>query len=101
MSGVTTHSGCALDYPEDVALAYGTVRGHQLILADVRGDGAASRAVLDEIGDCAECFRNMVLFLTGVAGSISVALAENAGADRAAALRQWESGLAAARSGLP
>jgi hypothetical protein len=50
MGPVTTHSGCAWDYPEDVALAYGKVRGHQLVLANVRGDANAGQAVLDEIG---------------------------------------------------
>jgi hypothetical protein len=40
-------------------------------------------------------------FLGSLSGSISVSLAEKYGADRAAAIRQWESGLAAAKAELP
>ncbi|WP_131816337.1 hypothetical protein [Mycolicibacterium porcinum] len=97
---MTTHSGCCLDYPEDVALAYTTVRGHELVLASARNDDAGREATLAAIGDCDDCLRNMVAFLAGLAESLGVGMAENAGADRAAAIRQFERGLAAAKAKL-
>jgi hypothetical protein len=97
---MTTHSGCALDYPEDVALAHGTVRGYKLVLAAIRDDESASEALVDEIGDCAECLRHMIRFLAGMAASLGVAIAEHAGADEAAAIRQLELQLAEARAKL-
>lgn len=67
----------------------------------MRDDDDASEAVLNEIGDCNDCLRNMAMYLAGMAGAISVSLAENAGADRAAAIRQWEAGLAGWSARLP
>lgn len=97
---MTTHAGCALDFPDD-AVAYANYRGHRLVLADVLDDPDGVAAVLDEIGDCAACYRHMSEYLAGLAGSLSVGLAENAGADREAAIQQWEIGLAKATSSLP
>lgn len=98
---MTTHEGCVWDYPEDVAIAFAEVRGCRLTLASVQDDDAAATAVLDEIGDCVECLRCMSRFLAGMAGSIAVALAENAGADAQAAVQQLESELAKASAKLP
>ncbi|WP_198967278.1 hypothetical protein [Mycobacterium shottsii] len=101
MSPMTTHDGCSWDYPREVVLAFGEVRGLKLALASVQDDDAASSAVLDEIGDCVECLRCMARFLAGMAGSIGVALAENAGADEQAVVRQLEMQLAEAIAKLP
>ncbi|WP_454560871.1 hypothetical protein [Mycobacterium haemophilum] len=84
-----THMGCVYDDP-DAALAFGQVRGHRLVLASLYDDDEDGRAVLEEIGDCAECLRCLVLFLAAMAGSIGVRLAEMAGQDRDAAVQQFE-----------
>lgn len=99
MSTVTTHSGCALDYP-DVALAYGEARGLRLVLANVLDDDDAGSAVLDELGDCVECLRNINQYLAGMAGSIAVSLAEKLGGDQSDSIRQLQSMLAAAEAKL-
>lgn len=84
------HVGCAYDDP-DAALAFGQVRGYRLILASLYDDEDDFHAVLEkEIGDCAECLRLLARFLAGVAGSIGAHLAEMAGQDRDAAVRQFE-----------
>lgn len=87
---MTTHPGCCWDYPDDVALAYGKVRGIKLVLNDLYDDDDVSRAVLDEIGDCAECLRHLVRFLSGLAGSLGGSLAEAYGADESAAIQRFE-----------
>ncbi|MEX7474577.1 hypothetical protein AB4Z39_33340 [Mycobacterium adipatum] len=88
---MTTHSGCSWDYPEDVALAYGEDRGLRLMLAFVRDDDAAKGAVYDEIGDCAQCWRNMSAYLGGMGSSIALGLAESHGGDRSHVIRQLAS----------
>jgi hypothetical protein len=98
---MTTHSGCCWDYPEDVALAYGKVRGIKLALNSLYDDDDASAAVLDEIGDCAECLRCLVRFLAGLAGSLGVSVAEAHGADESAAIRQFEKMLAEYEREIP
>ncbi len=98
---MTTHPGCALDFPEDVALAYGKVRGIKLALTSLYDDDNASEAVLDEIGDCAVCFRHMNRFLAGLAGSLGVAVAEAHGGDEADAIRQYEKMLAEYQREIP
>lgn len=98
---MTTHDGCSWDYPPEVVLAFGEVRGLKLALASVLDDDAASSAVLDEIGDCVECLRSMARFLAGMAGSIGVVLAQAAGRDERAVVRQLKSQLAEAIAKLP
>jgi hypothetical protein len=98
--GVTTHSGCFWDTPQEVALAYGNVRGLQLVRAQAQDDKRAIDAVLDEIGDCAQCLRNMVALLSGMASSIAISMTENAGGPRSLAINQMERQLADARAEL-
>jgi hypothetical protein len=98
---MTTHKGCIWDCPLDVAIAYGKVRGIKLVLASVRKEDDASAAVLEEMGDCAECLRNMAQYLAGLAGSLGVTVAENAGANEAAAIHQFEKMLAEYKGELP
>jgi hypothetical protein len=83
-----------LDYPEDVALAYGKVRGTKLALNSLYEDDDAASAVLDEIGDCVECLRCLIRFFAGLASSLGVAVAEAHGADESAAIRQFNKMLA-------
>ena len=85
---MTTHSGCIWDYPEDVALAYGKVRGIKLALSSLLDDDE-SAAILEEVGDCVECLRGLIRFFAGLAGSLGVALAEAHGGGEADAIRQF------------
>lgn len=98
---MTTHSGCFWDYPEDVVLAYGKARGLRLIVASARDDDDEKDAVLEEIGDCVQCLRHTASFLSSAAAGVGASLAENAGADEAAAVRRWETLLAEATADLP
>lgn len=98
---MTTHTGCYMDYPEDVVLAYGKVRGIKLALYSLRDDDEASDAVLDEVGDCAVCLRHLIRFLAGLAGSLGESVAVAHGADKAAALRQYEKMLAESEREIP
>lgn len=98
---MTTHSGCSWDYPEDIVLAYGEERGLRLMLASAREDDAAKDAVFDEIGDCAQCLRNVSSYLSGMGSSIAISLAERLGGDHRAAIRQLESQRAEAASRIP
>jgi hypothetical protein len=84
-----------------VALAFGQVRGYRLVLASLHDDDDASGTVLDEIGDCAECLRCMARFLAALAGSIGESMAELAGQDHDAAVRQFEKQLGEAIDKLP
>lgn len=88
---MTTHPGCYMDYPEEVALAYGKVRGMKLAVNSIYADEEDdSVAVLDEIGDCAVCLRHLIRFLAGLAGSLGTAVAEAHGGDESDAIRQYE-----------
>jgi hypothetical protein len=95
-----THKGCAHDDP-DTALAFGKVRGCRIVLASLHDDEDARRIVFDEIGDCAECLRAIICFIAGLAGSIGVNMAKLGGADKAAAVRQFEEQLGEAIDQLP
>lgn len=98
---MTTHEGCFWDFPEDVALAHGKVRGIKLALNSLYEDDDASNAVLEEIGDCVQCLRNITRFLAGLSGSLGVSVAENYGADESAAIAQFEKMLAEYELELP
>jgi hypothetical protein len=76
------------DFEEGVA--FGKVRGFRLLLARLYEDDEDGPAVLEEIGDCAMCLRGLIYFLTSLASSLSVAVAERAGRDRDAAVQQVE-----------
>lgn len=86
---MTTHPGCSLDFPE-VAEAYANIRGHRLILASLRDDDDSMTAVLDEMGDCTQCLRNMACFLAGAAAQLSEQVAVGHGSDRDGAIARWE-----------
>lgn len=57
-----THDGCVAD-GLDRALPAGIVRGWRLILSALHEDEDAVRNVLDEVGDCPDCLRAIVVFL--------------------------------------
>jgi len=81
-------------------LAYGKLRGTKLVLADVLNDENLRDEVLDEIGNCADCFRVMVTFMTSFLGSVCLGYTELAGGDRAAAIRQLDRQLMEAEAEL-
>lgn len=95
-----THKGCAHD-DVDTALKFCAVRAHRLVLASLHDDEDASRLVLSELEDCAECLRCMSRYLAGMAGSIGVSLAEQHGLSEDAAVHHFENQLAEAIDDLP
>lgn len=77
------------------------MRAFQLVVANARDDDAAREAVYDELGNCAQCLRNLLAFMTSLAASLGSTVAETAGATHADAIRRWEAMLADAMEELP
>lgn len=99
MKGMT-HPGCALD-SRDRAVAHARVRSYRLILCNLNNDVRGTQAAVNEIENCPACLQGTVEFLGSMAASLCESIAQNAGADRAAAGRRLEQMLADAINNLP